>query len=227
MTQPLGRMERPSSEAFRGRRKLLLAPRVYSPPADEAEGNAIVRRYWDQIEAQVASLEAGLGPVRHVYHESVTDGGEDALAMMQSVDARCHALIQARCAAGATFEATEDAATLQDTLDLQGCLMLPFSGSSVPTKLREWLADATRQRYEFIAQRIDETLGEDEVGVLFINERHQVQFPEGVEVFFVAPPALDEYRRWLSGWAARRNAAFSEAAPEEEQSSPVDAAETD
>ena len=224
MTQPLGRMERPSSEAFRGRRKLLLVPRVYPPPADEAEGVAIVRRYWDQIEAQVASLEAGLGPVRHVYHESVTDGGEAALATMESVDARCHAFIQARCAAGAAFEATEDAATLQDTLDLQGCLMLPFAGVNVPAMLREWLADATRRRYEHVARRIDETLGEDEVGVLFINERHQVQFPEGVEVFFVAPPALDEYRRWLSGWAARRSAAFAEDAPDEQ---PADDAETD
>ena len=216
MSQELGRMERPSSEAFRGRRKLLLVPRVYPPPVDEAEGNAIVERYWEQVHAQVASLESGIGPVRHVYHESVTDGGEEALARMESVDEQCHAFIAAKCSAWAAYEATEDAEALIDTLDLQGCLMLPFAGTSVPAMLREWLADGTRRRYEYIAKRIDETLGEDEVGVLFINERHQVQFPEGVEVFFVAPPALDEYRRWLNGWAARRNAAFSEGSPEED-----------
>ena len=216
MSQELGRMERPSSEAFRGRRKLLLVPRVYPPPVDEAEGSAIVQRYWEQINAQVASLESGLGPIRHVYHESVTDGGEAALAMMESVDGQCHAFIQAKCTAGASYEATEDVEVLQDTMDLQGCLMLPFAGARVPGMLREWLADATRRRYDHIAQRIDETLGEDEVGVLFINERHQVQFPEGVEVFFVAPPALDEYRRWLNEWAARRSAAYAEGVPEEE-----------
>ena len=55
MSQELGRMERPSSEAFRGKRKLLLVPRVYPPPVDEAEGSAIVERYWDQVRAQVAS----------------------------------------------------------------------------------------------------------------------------------------------------------------------------
>ena len=216
MSQELGRVERPSSEAFRGKRKLLLVPRVYPPPVDEAEGNAIVERYWNQVHAQVASLESGLGLVRHVYHESVTDGGEEALARMESVDGQCHAFIAARCAVGASYEATEDAEALLDTLDLQGCLMLPFAGARVPAMLREWLADGTRRRYEYVAQRIDETLGEDEVGVLFINERHQVQFPEGVEVFFVAPPALDEYRRWLNGWAARRNAAFSEGSPGED-----------
>ena len=79
MSQELGRMERPSSEAFRGKRKLLLVPRVYPPPVDAAEGSAIVQRYWDQVDAQVASLESGLGPVRHVYHESITDGGDEAL----------------------------------------------------------------------------------------------------------------------------------------------------
>ena len=223
MSQELGRMERPSSEAFRGKRKLLLVPRVYPPPVDEAEGSAIVERYWDQVRAQVASLESGLGPVRHVYHESVTDGGVEALARMESVDGQCHAFIAARCAAGASYEATDDAEALLDTLDLQGCLMLPFASSRVPAMLREWLADGTRRRYEYVAQRIDETLGEDEVGVLFINERHQIQFPEGVEGFFVAPPALDEYRRWLSGWAARRNAAFSEGSTEEDSQEDTEA----
>ena len=223
MSQELGRMERPSSESFRGKRKLLLVPRVYPPPVDEAEGNAIVGRYWEQVHAQVASLESGLGPVRHVYHESVTDGGDEALARMESVDGQCHAFIAAKCAVGASYEATEDAEALLDTLDLQGCLMLPFAGERVPTMLREWLADGTRRRYDYIAHCIDETLGEDEVGVLFINERHQVQFPDGVEVFFVAPPALDEYRRWLNAWAARRNAAYSERVPDEESKDDTEA----
>ena len=61
MAHELGRMERPSTESFRGKRKLLLAPRVYAPPIDEEEGIAVLQRYWDQIESQVASLESGLG----------------------------------------------------------------------------------------------------------------------------------------------------------------------
>ena len=216
MSQELGRMERPSAEAFRGKRKLFLVPRVYPPPVDEAEGSAIVQRYWDQVDAQVSSLESGLGPVRHVYHESVTDGGDGALSKMESIDGRCHAFIQARCMAGAAYEATEDREVLEETIDLQGCMMLPFTGARVPAGLREWLADGTRRRYEYVARRIDETLEEDEVGVLFINERHQVQFPAGVEVFFVSPPALDEYRRWLDGWAARQRASYAEQAAEDE-----------
>ena len=47
-------------------------------------------------------------------------------------------------------------------------------------------------------------LARDEVGLLIINERHQAQFPPGIEVFYVAPPALDQFRRWLDAWVARQ-----------------------
>jgi hypothetical protein len=43
---------------------------------------------------------------------------------------------------------------------------------------------------------------------LIINERHQVQFPADVDVFYVAPPALDQFRRWLDDWVARQRSAM-------------------
>ena len=207
MAQELGRMERPSTESFRGKRKLLLVPRVYAPPTDEEEGIAVLQRYWDQIESQVASLESRLGTIKSVYHEGMTEGGEEALKYMATVDERCHALIQSKIRAGASLEATEDGEVLVETLDLQRCLMLPFSGDTVALRLREWLTEGLHRRYEYVSMRIDDTLGEDQVGLLFISERHQVQFPADVEVFFVAPPALDEFRRWLDGWIAKQQAA--------------------
>ncbi len=55
---------------------------------------------------------------------------------------------------------------------------------------------AMRRRYEHIAKRINESLKPDQVGLLVIQEDHMVQFPSDIEVFTVAPPALDEIRRW-------------------------------
>ena len=40
-----------------------------------------------------------------------------------------------------------------------------------------------------------------------MSERHQVQFPEDIEVFYIAPPALDEFRRWLQNWIAEQQSA--------------------
>jgi hypothetical protein len=210
MSQELGRMERPSQESFRGKRKLLLVPRVYEPRSGADEVGDIIQRYWDQVQSHVISLESGLGPIKHIYYESLTDGAEQGLGYLETIDKRCHSFVQSKSQVGATLEATEDEETLVETIDLQRCLMLPFVSNTVATKLHEWFTDGIRRRYEHISKRIDETLGENEVGLLVINEGHQVQFPSDVEVFFVAPPVLDEFRRWLDSWITKQQVANAE-----------------
>ncbi|MFC2039538.1 hypothetical protein ACFLST_01990 [Chloroflexota bacterium] len=48
-----------------------------------------------------------------------------------------------------------------------------------------------------MAGQIDKTLKSGEAGILLMREGHQVQFPSDIQVFYVAPPALDEIQRWL------------------------------
>jgi hypothetical protein len=216
MTQELGRIERPAAEQYRGRRKLLLAPLIYSPAPDDPEGAAALQNYWEQMQTQVAALENALGGLQRIYHETVTASEEEGMEQLQSGDpssvhAPSHAFVSGKRKSGATLEATEDMEILLETLDLQRCLMIPLTSPSVASRLQEWRAEANRRRYEHIAARIDETLPDDGVGLLLISERHQVQFPAGIEVFYVSPPALDEFRRWLQNWAARQQQAAEEA----------------
>jgi len=96
---------------------------------------------------------------------------------------------------------------LLETLDIQRCMMMPMASANVGSRLPEWHADSNRQRYEHIADQIDNTLGENETGLLLISERHQVQFPSDIEVFYVSPPALDEYRRWFQNWMDQQQSA--------------------
>ena len=211
MAEQLGRIERPSLEAYRGKRKLLLVPVLALPPDDAEDGIAIVGKYWEQVQTQVTSLELRLGWVKHVYHETLPEGGDEGLKILEaSGEQGSYALAQTRCQAGAVLEAAEDAETLMETMDLQRCLMLPFASPRVAAQLQQWMADAVRRRNEHFTQRIDETLGEDEVGLLLAGERHHLQFPQDIEVFYVAPPALDEYRRWVDAWLARQRAAQAE-----------------
>ena len=210
MTQELGRIERPAAEQFRGRRKLLLVPLVYSPAPDEPEGAAALQNYWEQMQTQVAALENALGGLRHIYHETITASEEEGLQQLQAGDRRSHAFVSGKYESGAVLEATEDMEILLETLDLQRCLMMPLTSPTVAARLQEWHAEANRRRYEHIAARIDETLTEDGAGLLLISERHQVQFPADIEVFYVSPPALDEFRRWLQNWAARQQQAAAE-----------------
>ena len=212
MTQELGRINRPTVEQYRGRRKLILVPLVYSPAADEPDGAAALQNYWEQAQTQAAALETALGGLQHVYHESVTAGESEGLEQLRAGDLRSHAFVSLKCESGAVLEATEDIEILLETLDLQRCLMIPMASPNVASRLQEWHAEANHRRYEHIADRIDSTLEEDGVGLLLISERHQVQFPPDIEVFYVSPPALDEFRRWLQNWAARQQQAAVDAA---------------
>lgn len=207
MAQELTRLERPSAEQYQGKRKLMLVPLLYGPPTDAEDGVAILARYWDQVQSQILSLESKLGGLQHIYHDSLTEGGAQGLGQLHKVDQRSHGLVQRKCQAGATLEATEDEETLLETLDLQRCLMMPLGSEKVALTLQEWMGETNRTRYQKIGEQIDATLGEGQVGLLFISQRHQVQFPQDIEVFYVAPPALADFQSWVQDWLVRQQKA--------------------
>ena len=216
MAEQLGQIERPDAERFSGKRKLFLVPLVYEPPEDAKEGQEVLTRYWEQVQSQVASLESKLGVVRRLYHEALTVGGPEGLERVQTLGQHNAGLVREKWEAGAELEATEDEETFLETVDLQRILSLPLSSRKVAQRLQEWFSEGVRSRYEHIARRIDQTLKENEVGLLIISERHQVQFPAGVEVFYVSPPALDEFNRWLQRYVAELQKSVMEQAKEEE-----------
>jgi hypothetical protein len=204
MAQELGRIERPAAAQYQGKRKLLLVPLLYALPTEAEEGRAVLDRYWEQVQSQIAALELRLGQLRHIYHEGLAQGGPDGLKHLEMIDQRSYRLAQARSQSGTMLEVTEDPELLAEILDLQRFLTLPFASQKVARRIQEWFRESNRSRYEYIARQIDATLRENETGLLLINERHQVQFPSDIEVFYVSPPALDEFRRWLQEWVAQQ-----------------------
>ncbi|MSQ05842.1 MAG: hypothetical protein EXR46_01360 [Dehalococcoidia bacterium] len=207
MAQDLGRILRPAAAQFQGKRVLLLVPLVYGPTDDLPEGKAIMDRYWTQAASQVFALELKLGLVKHVYHEALTEGGLPALAQLEEMGYPSVVLVRRKVEAGAVLEATEDGELLVETLDLQRCLMLPLASQQVGQRLVDWFTKSIQQRYQHVARAIDATLRPGEMGLMLIGERHQVQFPPDVEVMYVSPPALDEFRRWVTDWVAAQQEA--------------------
>ena len=202
MSQELGRVQRPPAAQYQDRRKLLLVPLLYAPQAAGEDWATIVARYWEQVTTQTAALESSLGPVAHVYCESLPRGGEEGLKYLEMAAQPSFHLVKSRAEAGAVLEETEDREAILEMVDLQRMLMLPMASEKVAHHLHQWYTEANHNRYEHIAQKIDATLGQTETGLLLIGERHQVQFPADIEVFYVSPPALDEFRRWLQNWVA-------------------------
>ncbi len=215
MAEELSRITRPATANYQGKRKLLLAPLIHlaaPPDAVPPEGAEIVARYWEQVDVQVRAVQNALGTITRVYHENLPEGGDDGLGYLAATNQDTHRLVARLVEAGATLEATESMAIMAEALDLQRCLMQPLMSLEVATRLQEWFADANRRRYDFISSSIDASLGEDEAGLLLINERHQAQFPSQVEVIYVAPPALDEFRRWAQNWSEQLQRQMAEQA---------------
>ena len=100
MAQDLGRILRPPAAQFQGKRVLLLVPLVYGPNDDLPDGKAIMDRFWTQAASQVFALEMKLGPVRHIYHEGLTEGGLAALGQLDEMGYPSVALVRRKVEAG-------------------------------------------------------------------------------------------------------------------------------
>ena len=149
------------------------------------------------MEEQVANLEIKLGKVVRVYHELVPIGGTEGFEAIKELNERSYQAIKSRLDKGAQLEAVEESELLTAFIDWNRCLAVGLQNREVFIKVYEAYSEASKKRNEHIARQIDETLKAEEVGVCFMREGHQVQFPSDIQVFYVAPPSLDELKRWL------------------------------
>ncbi|MFP6895248.1 MAG: hypothetical protein VCA38_01500 [Roseibacillus sp.] len=197
MTTPLGQFPKPQAEQYQQKRKLFLVPTFAFAPGVPDEGQTLLDRYWTEVRDNIGSLERSLGAVSHVYYETLYSGGDEGLQMLGGLNPKAHSFVQALCQSTAKLEATEDRALVEESSDWQRCVSIGLVSQKVINLAWESLQEATTSRYERIASKIDETLGEGDAGALFIREDHRVQFPSDIQVFYVAPPALDALKRWI------------------------------
>ncbi len=197
MTTPLSRFDKPEAGQFAGQRKLFLAP-IFLFPADLPDDAAqLLERYWSEVRDHVQNLERSLGVVTHVFHEANYADGDEGMSMVEAMNPFGGSFIQAMRASNAALEATEDRALVEEHSDWQRCLSIGLMSEKVMNLAMTGIQETTQKRFEHIGNRISDALGEAEVGILFISEGHRVQFPADIQVFFIAPPALQAVKRWI------------------------------
>jgi hypothetical protein len=203
MAEPLGKIEKPKAESVSGKRKLLVVPMTYYAQSAPEEYMTLFNRYWEQASDHIANLEAKIGTINHVYHESISLAGQEALDIIEKLNPVSHKIIKQKSDTGATIEAAEDKELVEEGMDWERCLMMGFISQKVANTVSESYFEVAKKRYEKMAQIIDETLKENEIGAIFIREGHMVQLPNEIEVFSVSPPALDEIHRWQRDYMAQ------------------------
>jgi hypothetical protein len=197
MAKELGKIEKPPVEKYGKGRKLLFVPLLFSPPEPEDAFVEKARKYWDEVEAHVTNLELKLGSVNKVYHELVPVGGEEGGKVIEELNSASYQIVRARLDKGAEVQPIEDIELLTEFMDWSRCLAVGLQNPKVLAKVYESYSKVRSKRNEDMAKKIDKTLKEEDIGILLMREGHQVQFPTDIEVFYVAPPGLDEIKRWI------------------------------
>ncbi len=224
MAEELGKIEKPSVEQFKNGRKLFFVPLVFSGKELPLEFLEKYNRYWQQVDSQIANLESKLGPVKRVFHELIPEGGEEGLKTLEKLNESSHLIVKHRIENGATLEATEDTEILAELMDWSRCLAIGLQSQTAASKVYQFYNEATQKRNEHILKRLNEALKENEIGLLIMAEGHHLQFPTDISVFYIAPPALDEIKRWLRDYEAKaKESPTGEAEPPEKNNpEPID-----
>ena len=197
MAQELGRIEKPEVETFRKGRKIYMVPLIYLRENAPQEYIDKFDLYWKEVVQQIENLEIKLGSPRYIFHESVSEAGEPGLKTIEKLNSSTFQIIKEKYIEFACIEAMEDRDLLEETLDWQRCLLMGFMSAKATEMVSKFYIESSKKRYEHIGRKIDETLKQDEVAIVFINERNMVQFAGDIEVFRIAPPALNEIYKWL------------------------------
>ena len=82
-------------------------------------------------------------------------------------------------------------------MDWSKCLAVGLQNQKVLNLVYELYLEVNQKRNNHITKRINDSLQANEIGILLMREGHQIQFPSDIQIFYVAPPALDELKRWL------------------------------
>ena len=198
MATPLSQFPKPETEQFKGKRKLFLVPTLFLAPDAPEKGQHLLDRYWTEVRDHIHNLERSLGSVAHIYHETLYSDGDEGLRMLENLNPKGYSFIQALSRSTAQLESTEDRALVEENADWQRCISIGLMSEKVLNLALEGYQETTQKRFEHTGSRIDDTLKEEEAGILFCREDHRIQFPEDIQVFFVAPPALDALKRWIN-----------------------------
>ena len=197
MTEELGKIEKPAVDSYKKGRKLYFVTLIYGGQDQPADYMMIFQRYWEQVVKQVAELTQKLGDVKRIYHELIALSGEEGVKAVKELSEKSHEIIRSCLDKEAQLEAVEGGDILTEFMDWSRCLIIGLQNPQVASKVYDFYIEAGKKRNEYIASKIDKTLQENEIGMLLMRENHQVQFPSDIQVFYVAPPALDEIKRWL------------------------------
>lgn len=212
----LGKIEKPIASNFTAKRKLYVVPTL---PFEELAlqfnlETAKVERFWGEVREKIEYFITTCGNISALYLEGVNEDEKTGIEFFEKFgkESNHYRLIKSLTDSGAIIRGIEKG----EHIRLSRLLFEEYSKSFLP-EIKEfhegfygkdidfegWRNYLVKRMQEMqdemskIASRLVGELPENANGVLIITDGRPVEFPEGVDVFQIRPPAFDEIARYV------------------------------
>ncbi len=167
------------------------------------------KEFWEYVDERVKAAGSALA---RIYLESSGVPGKRELNMLKINNPSQHEVVQHAMEQGAEIVQAEDPELVLETMSwMQKLHELSSSSSSredLESKLQtisQFLQESMVERNQHVKKRIDETLEEGEMGLLFMDMSRDLDLPKDIRVIITCPFRPHDYlNSWLASLRAKR-----------------------
>lgn len=210
----LGKIEKPEASTFTSKRKLYVVPTLPFEEIALSYGldQAQIERFWGEVREKINYFISTYGKIDTIFIEGMNDDEKAGLAYFEKFgkDNNHYKLIKTLSESGTEIRGIEKSGQM----DRSKLLFEEYSKSFLPEiqefhkgyygkdinfeGWRDYLVKMIQEIQDEMGKFATGIIGElsvDSSGVLLITDGRPIQYPEGIDVFQIRPPAFDEIER--------------------------------
>ncbi|MDP3106248.1 MAG: hypothetical protein Q8M95_16775 [Candidatus Methanoperedens sp.] len=212
----LGKIEKPEANSFKENRKLYVVPTLpFEELAQEMDiDRAKVERFWGEVREKIEYFRSTYGNISRVYVEAMDEDETKGIELFERLgkESNHYKFLKNLTDAGAKLKGIDSITSLRRTKLLYDEYSISFSpetedihkgfyGKDIDfNKWREYLVKMIQETQDGIGKHATGIIGElpeNTNGVLIFTDGRPIEYPAGIDVFQIRPPAFDELAKLL------------------------------
>ncbi|MCG2736627.1 MAG: hypothetical protein L6282_09570 [Candidatus Methanoperedenaceae archaeon] len=212
----LGKIEKPEANSFKENRKLYVVPTLpFEELAQEMDiDRAKVERFWGEVREKIEYFRSTYGNISRVYVESMDEDEPKGIEFFERLgkESNHYKFLKNLTDAGAKLKGIDSITSLRRTKLLYDEYSRSFSPETEDihkgfyvkdidfNKWREYLVKMIQETQDGIGKHATGIIGElpeNTNGVLIFTDGRPIEYPAGIDVFQIRPPAFDELAKLL------------------------------
>ncbi|PWB50684.1 MAG: hypothetical protein C3F06_11480 [Candidatus Methanoperedenaceae archaeon] len=209
----LGKIDKPEAANFSAKRKLYVVPTLpFEELASQYDIGMKVERFWGEIREKINYFISTYGNINTLYLEGVDEDEKAGKEYLEKLgkENNYYKLLKNLIDSGTVIRGIEKSGRMEKLR----LLFEEYSKSFLPEikefhmdyfgkdinfdGWREYLVKNITEMQDEMGKSATRIIGElppDSSGVLIITDGRPIEFPEGIDVFQIRPPAFDEIER--------------------------------